>query len=164
MWLSFIELRFNHLFINELRSFDLSLTLRSVVSSKTFLILSRLFGHTSPAQGEEHYPSYLSHTVLEHYSGGWPVPRAPSSSQRQLTYTHYRICKPRVFLPSFLPFLLSSNNQTAAICDLGPVKDTDWELLTARDFRPCDPRSRSRAHDIGLRLLLLPFKVPKFYF
>jgi len=26
-----------------------------------------------------HYPSSNSHLVLERYSGGWPVPRAPSS-------------------------------------------------------------------------------------
>ena len=79
-----------------------------------------------PHRAKKLHPSRASHLALQHYRGGCPVPRVASLSQRQFvqhTLTHRTNLLPHGSV--FLAFYSSSNNQTAAISDRGPVKDTD---------------------------------------
>ena len=79
-----------------------------------------------PHRAKKLHPSRASHLALQHYRGGCPVPRVASLSQRQ--FVQHTLTYRTNLLPHgsvFLAFYSSSNNQTAAIGDRGPVKDTD---------------------------------------
>jgi len=79
-----------------------------------------------PHRAKKLHPSRASHLALQHYRGGCPVPRVASLSQRQFvqhTLTHHTNLLPHGSV--FLAFYSSSNNQTAAISDRRPVKDSD---------------------------------------
>jgi len=71
------------------------------------LVSSRFNGHTLPRAGKVVLVAsseLASHSALEHYSGGRPVPRAQSFPTAG-TYKHADVYMPVRELPFILPFL-----------------------------------------------------------
>ena len=105
-----------------------SLSLVNVIKLKSEAIKysSRSYGHTLPAQGKETSSesgkSLSVNTLQRRLSGTSSVVFITTAITHTYANMLYNL------LPHgsvFLAFYSSSNNQTAAISDRGPVKDTD---------------------------------------
>jgi hypothetical protein len=134
-----------------LRSFVLSLTLRTHLRRRRELILSRLIAHTLPRQGQRNIIRVEPcHLVLLHYRGGWPVPRAASLSSGGLCiYTNIYINVGHT-IPSFCLFVIFKhlNRKHFAIFVLLRIVD---EHSYRQEFSlPVILDPGSRAHEVGL--------------
>ena len=125
----------------------------AIAQKRFVLVSSRSIGHTEPASGAQVVGIIRVQTVTQRYGnyrGGRPVPRA-MSSRRQLLHKRYHAQQPAGFPCSFHLYKSFSSNQTAGF-KLSSSLRVVVECSRAREScHPCDPRSRSRAHDIGLR-------------
>jgi hypothetical protein len=105
-----------------LRSFALSLTLSAIVSfiylcdncEAILSIMQIVQSHLARCRAKKHYASCTSHTALEHYSGGCPVPRAQSYYNGDLQIYAIILVSVGFFSPLFA-FLFYSNNQIAGL-------------------------------------------------
>jgi len=84
----------------------------------------------------EHHLSSSSHSALERYSGGRPVPRAQSFPTAG-TYKHADVYMSVRELPFFFALLLPVQTTKSRLSDLHPIRVV-VELSFRRRFHPCD--------------------------
>ena len=95
----------------------------------------------------DHKSHSVRTTSISASVGGWPIPTHSVLIQRRLTNIHYHTCKAWSFSLLLHPWALKFNSiqtiKPQAFCDRGPVKDTDWVLVSATRLRiPAHTKAR----------------------